>query len=391
METNGTENKPWGKARRLAEHLADVAGSELTAQITAGLDLPRVGGTTRDRSAWVRHVIAGMDALLSEGQCREIMARRRCPMPKRMISRQQERWAQCEDLADYARRTAPAWGGDGFSCDGNRLRMRISTGRCYCTLSGSAAEPVGKTHCLCCAAHLRAGLEPTFGLPVDVDVESTVISGDQACWFVAYVGGRANADGPPVRPAVRSTPTRPAPIRTKVAPLPSFLALDADGTRAVALLHHALAAVVTAGTAETPAEQMEMKEARPRMLGALWCLARHGLLRTDGHPRLYQRKREGKRLGIDVADATGLAELTRYHVPGLHTEVVWLKRTSPKDWESVLTAEGPQQGRVVLRLLQRYAEMLCLTHGEPVALGGHRYSGTAYDAFRTADLSVFAV
>ncbi|MFA6110662.1 MAG: hypothetical protein WDA75_18030, partial [Candidatus Latescibacterota bacterium] len=199
METKSTASKPWGKARRLAEHLAAVAGPALAEQITAGLALPLVGGRASDRSAWVRQVVAGMDALLPEEQRREIMARRRCPMPKRMIARQQERWAQCKDLADYARRTAPAWGGDGFLCEGNRLRMRISTGRCYCTLTGSAAEPVGKTHCLCCAAHLRAGLEPTFDLPVDVDVESTVISGDPACWFVAYIGGRANADGPPVR------------------------------------------------------------------------------------------------------------------------------------------------------------------------------------------------
>ncbi|MFA6111094.1 MAG: hypothetical protein WDA75_20240, partial [Candidatus Latescibacterota bacterium] len=239
-------------------------------------------------------------------------------------------------------------------------------------------------------AHLRAGLEPTFDLPVDVDVESTVISGDPACWFVAYIGGRANANGPPVRPAVRGTPERPAPIRAKVVPLPAALALDPEEARAAALLHQALAAIVTAGTAETPAEQMGMKEARPRMLGALWCLARHGLLRTADHPHLYQRKRDGKQRGMDVADATGIMELTRYHVPGLHGEVVWLKRTSPHDWESLLTAEGPRGGLVALRLLQRYAQALCQAHGEPVAQGGHRYAGRAYDAFRTADLGVFA-
>lgn len=92
-----------------------------------------------------------------------------------------------------------------------------------------------------------------------------------------------------------------------------------------------------------------------------------------------------------MADATGLAELARYHVPGLRPEVVWLRRTSPKDWEATLSADGPQQGMVVLRRVQRYAAALCQVHGEPTAQGGHRYSGAAYEAFRTADLSVPAV
>lgn len=70
--------KPWGKARRLAEHLNAVAGPALAEQITAGTSLPPVSAGTAERSAWVRHVIAGMDGLLPEEQRREVMARRRC-------------------------------------------------------------------------------------------------------------------------------------------------------------------------------------------------------------------------------------------------------------------------------------------------------------------------
>jgi hypothetical protein len=330
-----------------------------------------------------------MDALLPEEQRREIMGRRRCPPPQAGIAHDQELWAQCEDLADFARRKAPSWGGDGFLCEGNRLRLRISSGRCWCTLSGSAEEPIGKTHCLCCAAHLRGGLEPTFGLPVDVEVESTVISGDPECWFVAYVGGRANADGPPVRPTVRGKPERPAPIKAKVVPLPAALALPADEAEAVGILHRALVTIATAGSAETPAEQMVMKRVRPRLFGALWCLALHGELRTEEHPHLYQRKRDGRKCGVDVADPSGVNEVTKYRVPGLCGRAERLKKTYPLDWEVTLTAEGPQDGLVALRLLQRYARTLCDVHGEPVAKGGHRYSGKAYECFCRADMSVF--
>ena len=380
---------PYGKTRRLAEHVAAVAGPALAEQITAGLTMPLVGANSREKSAWVRKVIARMDALLPEAQRREIMGRRKCPPPKAGIARDQELWAQCEDLADFARNVRER-GWTGYLCEGNTLRMHISSGRCYCTLSGSKAEPIGKTHCLCCAEHLRGGLEPTFGLPVDVDVESTVISGDPHCWFRAYIGGRANADGPAVRPAVRGKPQRPTPIRAKVVPLPATLALSAEEAKAAEVLHRALVTVATAGSAETPAEQMVMKRARPRMSGALWCLALHGKLRTEGQPHLYQRKKNGKKCGVDVADPSGVNELMRYRVPGLRARTQRLKQTYPLDWEASLMADGPRNGLVTLRLLQGYARTLCDVHGEPVAKGGHRYGGKAYDCFRHADMGVFA-
>jgi hypothetical protein len=34
---------------------------------------------------------------------------------------------------------------------------------------------------------MRYGLEPVFGVPVRVEPVSTVISGDDDCWFVAHV------------------------------------------------------------------------------------------------------------------------------------------------------------------------------------------------------------
>lgn len=352
--------------------------------------MPLVGAGTTEKSAYVREVIARMDALLPEEQRREIMGRRKCPPPKSIIAHDQELWPQCEDLADFARRKAPNWGGDGFLCEGNTLRMRISSGRCWCTLTGSKEEPISKTHCLCCAEHLRGGLEPIFGLPVDVDVESTVISGDSNCWFRAYIGGRENADGPPVRPAVRGKPERPAPIKAKVVPLPEYLALPAEEAEAIGILHRALTTIATAGSAETPAEQLVMKRVRPRMFGALWCLARHGELRADGHPHLYQRKKVGKKCGVDVADPSGAKEVTRFHVPGLCARTERLKQTYPLDWEVSLTAEGPQHGLVTLRLLQQYVRALCDVHGKPVAKGGHRYSGKAYECFCRGDMSVFA-
>ena len=380
--------KPYGKTRRLAEHIAAVAGPSLAEQITAGLTMPLVGAHTREKSAWVREVVARMDALLPGEQRREIMGRRKCPPPKVGIARDQELWAQCEDLADFARAVRER-GWTGYLCQGNTLRLRISSGRCWCALSGTKEEPIGKTHCLCCAEHVRGGLEPTFGLPVDVDVQSTVISGDPECWFVAYVGGRANADGPPVQPAVRGKPARPKPIRTKVVPLPEDLALPAQDAKAAAILHRALLTIATAASAETPSEQMVMKRVRPRMFGALWCLALYGQLRTQEQPHLYQRKRDGK-CGVDVADASGVKEVTKYRVPGLHGHVDHVKRTSPQDWETTLSAEGPRKGLVALRLLQRYARALCDAHGEPVAKGGHRYVGKAYQCFCRADMSVFA-
>ena len=77
---------------------------------------------------------------------------------------------------------------DGFLAEGNTLRIKISSGRCHCGLVRACEEPISKTYCLCCAGHLRHGLEPVFEVPVRVVPESTLISGDPECWFVAHVG-----------------------------------------------------------------------------------------------------------------------------------------------------------------------------------------------------------
>jgi hypothetical protein len=115
-----------------------------------------------------------------------------------------------------------------------------------------------------------------------------------------------------------------------------------------------------------------------------------GYVKIKGQPHLYQRKKDGKKCGVDVADLSGAREAAKYRVPGLGVRAEFLKRTYPLDWEVALTADGPQDGLVTLRLFQRYARALCDVHGEPLAKGGHRYDGNAYECFCRADMSVLS-
>jgi predicted hydrocarbon binding protein len=95
-------------------------------------------------------------------------------------------WARCADLEEFAQ-TIREGGWTGYFCEGDALRFRISSGRCHCGLVRGREAPISKTYCLCCAGHLRYALEHVFGSLVRVDPVSTVISGDDECWFVAHI------------------------------------------------------------------------------------------------------------------------------------------------------------------------------------------------------------
>jgi hypothetical protein len=174
------------KARKLVESIEAVAGKAVAAEITRGLKEPTAGTTPRRKAEWAREVIARMDALLPQEQRRAIMEQRRCPAPVAGAKSNKKLWARCADLEDYARAKREG-GWSGFFCEGDTLRMRISSGWCHCGLVRGREAPISKTYCLCCAEHLRYGLEPVFGSPVRVEPVSTVISGDDECWFVAHI------------------------------------------------------------------------------------------------------------------------------------------------------------------------------------------------------------
>lgn len=374
--------KPHGKMQRLVDNLVRVAGPVVAERITAGMEVPAAGASRAIRSAWVRAVIDRMDAMLSETERRHVMEARRCPPSRTGIAADLELWQDCEDLADYARRKAPRWGGDGFVAEGNSLRLRIARGRCYCLLQGSAAAPISKTHCLCCAGHLRGGLEPVFALPVPVEPLSTVISGDPECWFVAYVGGPENQNGPPVRPAKRVRPTAPAPLRAPCAPFP--VELPPAKRPALRAVYGALVAIATAATAATPAQQLRLRTARPRLFAALWCLARHGVVRGQ---TLGCETRSTRDLGGLMPGVQGSRELGGYRIPGIEVAVTVTRSAYPRRWEVRLAM--PQRGAVAA--LRTYVEALCQAHGEPVFAGSNRFVGEAFRRFCRADLAVLAV
>jgi Family of unknown function (DUF6144) len=185
------------KARKLVESIEAVAGQGMAEQITRGLKEPTAGIAPRKKAEWAREVIARMDALLPQEQRRGIMERRRCHASQAGIRRDKALWDQCASLEEYAQaRREQGW--TEFYCEGDTLRFQISSGWCHCGLVRAREAPISKTYCLCCAGHMRYGLEPVFGSPVHVEPLSTVISGDDECWFVAHipnVGQRPAADG----------------------------------------------------------------------------------------------------------------------------------------------------------------------------------------------------
>jgi len=181
------------KARKLVESIEATVGQAMAQQITSGLKEPTASTTPRRKAEWAREVIARMDALLPAEQRRAIMERRRCPASQAGVKHNQKLWARCADLEEYARaRREEGW--SNFFAEGDTLRFQISSGWCHCSLVRGRQAPISKTYCLCCAEHMRYGLEPVFGGPLLVEPVSTVISGDNECWFVAHV---PNAKRPP--------------------------------------------------------------------------------------------------------------------------------------------------------------------------------------------------
>jgi len=179
------------KARKLVESIETVAGKAMAQKITADLKEPTASTTPRRKAEWAREVIARMDALLPEEQRRAIMGLRRCPSPMGWARRNRKMWECCADLEEFARNIREG-GWANYFCEGDTLRYQISSGWCHCGLVRGREAPISKTYCLCCAEHVRHALEHVFDGPVRVEPLSTVISGDEECWFVAHIprGGR---------------------------------------------------------------------------------------------------------------------------------------------------------------------------------------------------------
>ena len=174
------------KARKLVASIAAVAGQEIAAQIAGDLKEPTASATPRRKAAWAGEVIARMDALLLPEQRRAIMELRRCPSPMAWAKRNKQMWERCADLDEFARNIREG-GWANYFCEGDTLRYQISSGSCHCGLVRGREAPISKTYCLCCAGHVRYALEHVSGGPVSVEPVSTVISGDDECWFVAHI------------------------------------------------------------------------------------------------------------------------------------------------------------------------------------------------------------
>jgi len=186
------------KARRLVESIEVEVGEAMAAEITRGLKEPTAGTKPQKKAEWAREVMVRMDALLPPEQRRAIMERRRCGAPVGWAKRNRKVWERSADLEEFAR-TIREGGWTGYFAEGDTLRFQISSGWCHCGLVRGREAPIPRTYCLCCAGHMRYGLEPVFGSPVLVEPVSTVISGDDECWFVAHIPNakqrRAAADG----------------------------------------------------------------------------------------------------------------------------------------------------------------------------------------------------
>jgi len=174
------------KARKLIEGIEAVAGKAMAEEITSGLKEPTASTKPARKAEWAREIIARMDALLPEEQRRAIMELRRCPSPMAWAKRNRRMWERCANLEGFARNIREG-GWANYFCEGDTLRYQISTGWCHCGLVRGRQAPISKTYCLCCAGHVRYALEHVFGGRVHVEPVSTVISGDDECWFVAHV------------------------------------------------------------------------------------------------------------------------------------------------------------------------------------------------------------
>jgi len=208
------------KAHRLVECIEAVVGKRMARRITKDLKEPTAGTPPGRKAAWAGEVIVRMDRLLPSDQRREIMERRRCHASNAGIMRNRKLWQECKSLEDFARATRER-GWKGYLCEGNTLRMQISSGWCHCSLVRGREAPISKTYCLCCAGHLRHGLEPVFEQPVYVEPISTPISGDKECWFVAHIGGKGATERPEqVRARLERKPMPPEerrrPVREEV-------------------------------------------------------------------------------------------------------------------------------------------------------------------------------
>jgi len=381
--------KPYGRARRLLASIEAVAGADVVAQVAAGLDEPNIADSPRKKAEWSAAVLSRLEAVLPVETCREIMRRRCCSVSDNFAKREQALWARSESLEDFARlRRELGWG--GFIAEGNTLRVQLAGDRCHCLPQYGTQVPISPTYCLCCVGHLTQLLQATFGMPVEVEIEESVIRGGSTCWLRGHIGGKGAAVPQPPQSAVAlaDDPFAPPnkPLRADIVPFPSDL--TAEQAAGLAEIHRLLEAIATAAHATTKSEQAAMREARYGMWGVLWSLGLTGELLDENPPCLYMEKRAARARGQHMPDGPWATDLMRFRMPGVTADVADKKLTSPKNWEIRLRFDGPEGGLQVLQALQWYVRALVAAYGPVEFVGSRRYKGEAYDRFVRADMDL---
>ncbi len=167
--------------RRMHESLTQRYGQEMAQRIVGEGVGASAGAEAKAR--WAAQAVNRLKQELPPQELPAAMAGCCCGPNAGQLKESRDAWRSAGgDMTAFVRiRNQQMGAAAGFDWREGKLYLSYPT--CYCSLVKHAAQKLPADYCLCSREFTRRVFEETFGRPVDVQLVSSVKSGDEQCLF----------------------------------------------------------------------------------------------------------------------------------------------------------------------------------------------------------------
>ena len=168
------------------EHAATASlGSPLPEALTTGRSAYAAATTPLQKARAIRELMAALDREVDADTAQAIMQHCAC-MGQSVIDRALAMQREARDLdALLARLNAAHIGGGHLLREGDVIHAAYD--RCYCGSVSKTKAPISATYCACSCGWFARLFEAVIGHPVNVELQASIIQGDDHCRFVIHL------------------------------------------------------------------------------------------------------------------------------------------------------------------------------------------------------------
>jgi predicted hydrocarbon binding protein len=177
------------KPQVFRENVEALVGGQVSDQLSRTCEVYALATTPRQKARCIRAIMEVLERELDEETRQAIMVAcgRRC-IGASTLGKAHRLGQGAQDLDDLLDRLNEAHiGGGHLWREGDVIHAAYD--RCYCGSVSKTSEPFSATYCQCSCGWYRRLFETILDVPVEVELLSSIIQGDERCRFVIRVQG----------------------------------------------------------------------------------------------------------------------------------------------------------------------------------------------------------